>query len=135
MRREVEIHTGYSGHVNVVRVVETAEDSMHLYIVTEFCSGEDLAKRMMKRGHGNRVMEEAEASEWISQTARGLQYLHSRGVLHRDVKLSNLLVAGDGVLKICDFGWAAYIADRPSNMCGTPEFAAPECKAGEAQTT
>ena len=57
----------------------------------------------------------------------GLEYLHSRDIVHRDIKLENLLLADNGVVKICDFGWCSPPGDECRNiLCGTYEYMAPE---------
>lgn len=55
-----------------------------------------------------------------------IEYLHSLGIVHRDLKLENILVAQDGALKLTDFGFAKYIKYRSWTLCGTPEYLAPE---------
>ena len=55
-----------------------------------------------------------------------IEYLHSLGVVHRDLKLENILVAQDGSLKLTDFGFAKHIKYRSWTLCGTPEYLAPE---------
>ena len=55
-----------------------------------------------------------------------LEYMHSMGIVHRDLKLENILVAQDGALKLTDFGFAKVIKYRSWTLCGTPEYLAPE---------
>lgn len=71
------------------------------------------------------------------QVARGLAYLHSNGILHRDLKSSNLLVDGSYNVKLGDFGLSrpASGADHGQGLSGTYQYMAPEILAGEAQST
>ena len=55
-----------------------------------------------------------------------MEYLHALGIVHRDLKLENVLVAQDGALKLTDFGFAKKIKYRSWTLCGTPEYLAPE---------
>jgi len=54
------------------------------------------------------------------------EYLHSKNVIYRDLKPENLLIAGDGYLKLTDFGFAKIVEGRTYTLCGTPEYLAPE---------
>lgn len=54
------------------------------------------------------------------------EYLHSKNIVYRDLKPENLLVQGDGYLKLTDFGFAKVVEDRTYTLCGTPEYLAPE---------
>ena len=55
-------------------------------------------------------------------------YLHSKGIVHRDLKLENILCDADGYIKIIDYGLAKMLADNQetTSFCGTPEYLAPE---------
>ena len=66
----------------------------------------------------------ARALTW--QVLLPLEYLHSMSIVHRDLKLENVLVAQDGALKLTDFGFAKEIKHRSWTLCGTPEYLAPE---------
>ena len=58
----------------------------------------------------------------------GLHYCHSKGILHRDIKLDNILLSADGEVKICDFGVSKVIrrGEILTEQCGTPAYIAPE---------
>ena len=62
----------------------------------------------------------------MTEIVLALEYLHSKSIAYRDLKPENLLIAGDGHLKITDFGFAKKIKDRSKTLCGTPEYLAPE---------
>ena len=75
-------------------------------------------------------MEEQAASHLVRQIAEGLAYMQSLGVMHRDLKLSNILIGNDmQTLKIIDFGLAVQLkdaAEERQTLCGTPNYIAPE---------
>lgn len=58
----------------------------------------------------------------------GIKYCHSKKILHRDIKLDNILLTIDGVVKICDFGVSKIVknGEKMSEQCGTPAYIAPE---------
>lgn len=63
------------------------------------------------------------------ELALGLKYLHDRSIIHRDLKLGNILLANDHTVKICDFGLAAKLTHTESEkntICGTPNYISPE---------
>jgi len=116
-------------HANVIRLLEVFEGPKHLFIVMEYASGGDLLKYVKKKGRLN----ENEARVILRQIVFGLGHIHSRGVLHRDIKLDNILLDADGSVKICDFGVSKIITkgDKIKEQCGTPAYIAPEVISNE----
>jgi urea transport system substrate-binding protein len=118
-------------HPNVVAVYEAEEFGSTQMLVMEFIEGVNLAELVKERG----LLPVAESCELIRQTAVGLEYVHSQGLVHRDIKPHNLIVSRTGQVKILDLGMATLkggpkttggelTADR--QFVGTVDYAAPE---------
>jgi WD40 repeat protein/tRNA A-37 threonylcarbamoyl transferase component Bud32 len=90
-------------HPNIVQVREFLFEQDRFYIVMEFIQGETLAQRLQQLG---RPMTMGEADGTFHQALEGLGYAHTQGVVHRDVKPSNIMLTLEGVAKLTDFGIA-----------------------------
>ena len=74
-------------------------------------------------------LNEQEVADYVRQLAMGIKYMQDRGIMHRDLKLSNILLTDDKVVKIIDFGLAVQLADNHEEretLCGTPNYISPE---------
>lgn len=88
-------------------------------------------QELIKR-HGG-CFTETIVAVYIKQVLRGLEYLHGKNVIHRDIKGANILTTKEGIVKVADFGVATRLDDEPSNnkmpssaFAGTPYWMAPE---------
>lgn len=122
--REMRVMRQLSGHRGVVQLLECAETSQYIYIVMEYCQGGSLLDAVRERRH----LPEQEAARLFQQLVRALQHCHRRGIVHRDIKLENVLLDGRGNIRLVDFGLAGYfMADKRLRChCGSPSYAAPE---------
>ena len=122
MRREIQTMSKLN-HPNICRLIEAYERRRHIYLVMEFCSGGNLARRIP-------VEEEGLATMICKKILLAVEYMHSKGVAHRDIKLENIMLDGNGEIKLIDFGLAtAYLSDEYNNMTdkvGTLYSMAPE---------
>ncbi|KAK4792460.1 hypothetical protein SAY86_022895 [Trapa natans] len=114
-------------HPNVVQLYEVMGSKTKIFIVLEFVTGGELFDRIVNHGR----MREDEARSYFQQLIHAVDYCHSRGVYHRDLKLENLLLDVYGRLKISDFGLSAFSRQvREDGLlhtsCGTPNYVAPE---------
>jgi serine/threonine-protein kinase len=116
---------GRLSHPHIVTVYDFAEDADSAHLVCEYVPGRSLDRWLAERGRA----EPALALAWMGQLLDALACAHAHGVVHRDVKASNLLVVGNRLLKLADFGIAHVdSADRTQAglMVGTPSCMAPE---------
>uniref|UniRef100_A0A3Q1IBV4 polo kinase n=1 Tax=Anabas testudineus TaxID=64144 RepID=A0A3Q1IBV4_ANATE len=121
---EIELHKTLS-HKHVVKFSHHFEDHENIYIFLELCSRKSLA-HIWKARH---TLTEPEVRYYLRQIISGLKYLHSRGILHRDLKLGNFFVNENMELRLGDFGLAAKLEtfeQRKKTICGTPNYLAPE---------
>uniref|UniRef100_A0A665UL76 Serine/threonine-protein kinase PLK3 n=1 Tax=Echeneis naucrates TaxID=173247 RepID=A0A665UL76_ECHNA len=121
---EIELHKTLS-HKHVVKFSHHFEDQENIYIFLELCSRKSLA-HIWKARH---TLTEPEVRYYLRQIISGLKYLHSRGILHRDLKLGNFFVNENMELRLGDFGLAAKletVEQRKKTICGTPNYLAPE---------
>ncbi|MEM8713148.1 MAG: serine/threonine-protein kinase, partial [Planctomycetota bacterium] len=132
LRREAEALSRVE-HPGIGRILDVGSDGGVAWIAMRLEQGQTLAQRM----HGPSSPEAATVVLWIAQAARALHAAHEAGVVHRDVKPSNLLVRDDGSVVVLDFGVATSDSD-PFGVTltgltpGTPGYMAPECLTPDA---
>jgi len=135
LRREVDILKGLPPHPHVVSLVDAYEEGDWFLLVLELMGGGDLYTVLTARSPPR--LQECEAAFVLRQLVGGLSFLHSQGVIHRDLKLENVLVAserrvGDGifyVVRITDFGLSKALGAGRSearSTVGTQPYVAPE---------
>ena len=116
-------------HRNVVKLFEVFESSRHLLMVMEYAGGGDLLQLIKSR----KKITESEARVVFGQVVDGIRACHRKNVIHRDIKLDNILLNSDlSCAKICDFGVSriAKFGEKVHEQCGTPAYLAPEIIAG-----
>lgn len=114
-------------HPRVVTYLAAGQDGGSLWLAMEAMAGGDAGSLCRRRGGR---LPERDAVAIVRDAARGLHAVHAAGLLHRDVKPSNILIAADGTAKIADLGLARRIQDEhltaTGATVGTPEFMSPE---------
>ncbi|PWA56140.1 MAPK/ERK kinase kinase 1 [Artemisia annua] len=109
-------------HENIVRYLGTDSDDGKLYIFLELVTKGSLAKLYQKYD-----LRDSQVSAYTRQILSGLNYLHERKVVHRDIKCANILVDASGSVKLADFGLAKATTLNDIKSCkGTPYWMAPE---------
>jgi len=111
-------------HKNIVRLYEYFETEKHILFVIEVCAGGDLLNYVRRR----RRLKEDLAKCLFKQIIESLAYCHSKNILHRDIKLDNILLDANGQVKLCDFGVGKIVKkdEKMTEQCGTPAYIAPE---------
>jgi serine/threonine protein kinase len=115
-------------HPNLVRAEFAGRDGKVPFLAMEYVPGVDLRRLVRKQG---RSLSQQEAASIILQAARGLDYAHKRGLVHRDIKPGNILVTSQGVAKVSDLGLAGFMYEadndpRAGKIVGTADYLAPE---------
>jgi tRNA A-37 threonylcarbamoyl transferase component Bud32 len=124
-------------HENIVKVYDISQDDEVPFIVAECVNGRDVGG-MLKQATGGRL-EEGEVREISAQLLRALSYAHRRGVIHSDIKPSNILTTEEGRVKVADFGIARIVeseesAGEPGEIIGSARYMSPEQLRGEETT-
>ena len=120
-------------HTHIVRLYDLQNAGHRYFLVMEYVEGSSLRRIMECEG----PLSPATVAQVIGVSAEALSYAHRHGVLHNDLKPDNLLLSGDGVLKLIDFGVACLIGSRYNSewVSGTPAYMSPEQKRGETPDT
>jgi eukaryotic-like serine/threonine-protein kinase len=122
-------------HPNLVAVIDTGESAGLPWIASRFAEGPSLAGRL--RAEGRLAVEDV--LRVAGGVGAGLTALHRHGLVHRDVKPSNVLLASDGTPLVTDFGLAKGEAltalTRPGQVVGTPQYLAPELVEGSGEAS
>ncbi|KAI4291054.1 hypothetical protein PAPHI01_0328 [Pancytospora philotis] len=116
--REHEIHSSVD-HEHIIRVLNYIEGPHHAYMVLEKCDG-----NLISFINGYDVDLKG-VLRIVRMILLGCHHLHSRRIIHRDIKLGNILVKGNTV-KICDLGLSCHETDNDYSYCGTKDYLAPE---------
>ncbi|KAI9730461.1 MAG: Cell cycle serine/threonine-protein kinase cdc5/MSD2 [Claussenomyces sp. TS43310] len=125
---ELQIHSKMR-HANIVQFHRAFSFQQNTYIVLELCPNGSLMDMVRKR----KFVTEPEVRFYTIQMAGAIKYMHSKGIIHRDLKMGNIFLDKDMNVKIGDFGLAAMLVSgkdmttiRRTTLCGTPNYIAPE---------
>ncbi|CAK7890705.1 serine/threonine-protein kinase Kin4p [[Candida] anglica] len=128
---EIKVHREINSlkllnHPNIVKLVEVMKSGKYIGIVLEYASGGELFDYILH----HKYLKENVAKKLFAQLVSGVDYMHSKGLIHRDLKLENLLLDKHKNVIISDFGFVnSYNKDKNDFMktsCGSPCYAAPE---------
>jgi eukaryotic-like serine/threonine-protein kinase len=103
---------------HIIQIYFIGDDNGQTYFVMEFVDGESLSSVLKREG----LLRPEQAARIVYQTAQGLSTAHDRGVIHRDIKPGNIMIASRGNVKIADFGIALSTQDFSKKLTSTGEF-------------
>ena len=112
-------------HKNITKILEVFNDEEYMLIIMEYINGGNLFSFVKKR----RKLSEKMSKFLFRQIILGIQHIHSKNVVHRDIKLENILIDFNNNVKICDFGIGKVLNSEDEllyDKCGTPMYMAPE---------
>lgn len=116
-------------HPCIVQFIKTFQDASYVYFLTEFLGGGDLFLAIRQIG----FLSKPQAQFFAGSITLGIEYLHARGIMYRDLKPENVLLDFEGQAKLVDFGCCKK-GLRTTTLVGTPEYLAPEVIIGAGYT-
>ena len=116
-------------HPFLVGMIFCFQTEERIYFVMPFVRGGELFQHLRQE----KFFKEDKVRFYAASIGLALDYLHSKGIIYRDIKPENILIGEDGYLKLIDFGMAKIIQndEKATSFCGTPEYLAPEVITGE----
>jgi serine/threonine protein kinase len=125
LEQEIQCQRSVSSE-NIVKLLDVQKTENNFYLILEYCKGGDLASFIKKNG---KVSEEV-AHNWLKQIAEAFRVLTEKNIIHRDLKLQNILMteaSTSATLKLADFGLSRFLEDDlAKTWVGTPLYMAPE---------
>ena len=113
-------------HPNIIKIFGSEFRGEEVFIFLEYASQGDLYSALFNTGRPPISLRKK--IRIFIQCVQALGYMHDQGILHRDLKLENILLTNNYDVRLCDFGWAIEEKhpSRRRSMCGTVEYMAPE---------
>ncbi|XP_053454460.1 serine/threonine-protein kinase Nek11 isoform X2 [Nycticebus coucang] len=115
-------------HPTIVKFHASFVEQDNFCIITEYCEGRDLDHKIQEYKEAGKVFSENQITEWFIQLLLGVDYMHERRILHRDLKSKNIFLKNN-LLKIGDFGVSRLLmgsCDLATTLTGTPHYMSPE---------
>lgn len=131
IEKEVQILKSLN-HPNIIRILDIKKTQNNIYLIFEFCQLGDLETYIKKcywdSSKSKALVPEAVVQRIIGQLTEAFKLMSEKNIVHRDLKLANILVTGDFVIKLADFGFAKFVENNLllNSYCGTPITMAPE---------
>lgn len=131
LTREIHHHRRLH-HPHICQLLEVLATESHIWLVTELCAGGELFDYLVEKGR----LTEVEGRRIFGELCLAVGYMHERGVVHRDLKLENVLLDGECRVKLGDLGFVReWEAGRLlDTFCGTTGYASPEMLQGKKYT-
>lgn len=125
LHREIDVVKGLN-HPNIIKYYRSIETTHRIYIIMEYAKNGSLLDMIRKEDY----FSEMKARHVYRQLLDALEYIHNRGIVHRDIKCENILFDENNVLKIIDFGFASFYKESRKSMsetyCGSRAYCCPE---------
>jgi serine/threonine protein kinase len=131
-KNEIDIHQSLN-HRSIVKYIDSFEsigycplentEKEYSVILMELCPSGKTLRDLIRR---DKRLPLRHVRLYLNQIINGLDYIHSQGIIHRDLKTSNILLAKKNSVKIADFGLSKRTTNKKINRCGTPNFMPPE---------
>lgn len=114
----------YLEHPSIIKLFHVYETSEYVYLILEYLPHEDLYKRILQK----KILSEEDCSRFAKNLLDVLDYMHSKHIVHRDLKLENIIMTSDNdySFKIVDFGLSYESEECQNEICGSPGYIAPE---------
>ncbi|NXA16227.1 NEK11 kinase, partial [Sapayoa aenigma] len=115
-------------HPAIVKFYASFVERDSFYIITEYCEGGDLDYKIQECKDSGKIFTQSQVIDWFIQLLLGVNYMHERRILHRDLKAKNIFLK-DNLLKIGDFGVSCLLmgsCDLATTFTGTPYYMSPE---------
>lgn len=120
--REILIQS-YLTHPHIVAIYGHCHDEQNVYLLLEACLGGNLFQKL--KATDGKGLSEKEVANTVKEACKALAYMHANDIIHRDIKPENILLH-EGIVKICDLGWAVHSPLMRNTRCGTPVYLSPE---------
>ncbi|KAG0370733.1 hypothetical protein BGZ54_004471 [Gamsiella multidivaricata] len=116
-------------HPNIAHLHEVLTTESKIYLVTEYCANGELLEALIRDGRCRPAL----AKRWFRQICLAIQYCHSRKIVHRDLKLENILLDSQNNIKLIDFGFTRECESKKllESYCGSAAYTAPEIIVGK----
>ena len=127
IHNEIEIHSKLD-HPNIIRLYNVKETEDEINFLLEYAENGTLYSLIQEE----KGFSEYKAYTYFIQIVNAVYFLHQNNIIHRDIKPENILIGENGLLKLCDFGWAKELTvNNRSTFCGTIEYMAQEIVGSE----
>ena len=117
IKKEIRIHSLISPHIHIIQILGSFSEHRNMCLVLEYISGTALT---------HLELSASTLAKDMYQLIIGLIHIHEHRVMHRDLKLNNIMIGSDGNLKIVDFGCAEMFPSEYTKYVGTERYKAPE---------
>ena len=130
IRNEKDILSSFKPDDFCLNIIGSMQDDEHLYMILEYLPGGELIKLLRRESPTAPCIAEPETKFYLAEILLGLETLHDKNIIYRDLKPQNILIDSNGHAKLIDFGFSKRLKNAKSGKtytnCGTPGYLAPE---------